>query len=77
MEVQEAIEKMRYRISTASEIVGNGKDGKAFEDMEMAIQALKMQQKMKEHCEGSCTMRPYYNPTYGDMCMNDFIIDTE
>lgn len=39
-EIQEAIEKMRYRIETASAIVGNGEDGNAFEDMEMAIEAL-------------------------------------
>lgn len=40
MTEQEAIEKMRYRIDTATEIAGRGKDGKAFEDMEMAIKAL-------------------------------------
>ena len=33
---QEAINRMRYRIDTATEIAGKGEDGKAFEDMEMA-----------------------------------------
>ena len=40
MTEQQAIERMRYRIDTATEIAGRGKDGKAFEDMEMAIDAL-------------------------------------
>lgn len=35
-----AIAKIRYRIDTASQLVGNGADGKEFEDLEMAIQAL-------------------------------------
>ena len=40
---QEAINRMQYRIDTATEIAGKGEDGKAFEDMEMAIEALKKQ----------------------------------
>lgn len=40
MTTQEAIEKNKWRIFTASEIVGRGEDGKAFEDLEMAIAAL-------------------------------------
>lgn len=36
----EAISKIQWRINTASEIAGRGEDGKAFEDLEMAIQAL-------------------------------------
>ena len=43
MTEQYAIERMRYGIDTAAEIVGRGKDGNAFEDMEMAIKALKKQ----------------------------------
>lgn len=39
----EAIQMIKYRIETASEIVGKGKDGKAFQDLEMAIQALEKQ----------------------------------
>lgn len=40
MKPEEAILMMRNRIDTASEIAGKGTDGKAFEDMEMAIEAL-------------------------------------
>lgn len=40
MTEREAIERMKYKIATAKEAVGSGADGKAFEDMEMAIQAL-------------------------------------
>lgn len=74
MKVQEAIEKMQCRINTASEIVGKGEDGKAFEDMEMAIEALKMQQKMLEYCKRECKGCPCWDGKSG-VCMNDFIID--
>lgn len=47
MTEQEAIEKMRYRIDTATEIAGRGKDGKAFEDTKMAIKALETIDKIK------------------------------
>lgn len=40
MTENEAISKIQWRINTASEIAGRGEDGKAFEDLEMAIQAL-------------------------------------
>lgn len=40
MTEQEAIERIRYRIETASNIAGRGVDRKAFEDLEMAIDAL-------------------------------------
>ena len=43
MTVQSAINTIRYRIETASEIAGKGADGKAFEDLEMAIEALEKQ----------------------------------
>lgn len=43
MTERQAIERMRYRIDTATEIAGKGEDGKAFEDMEMAIKALEKQ----------------------------------
>lgn len=36
----EAIARMKYRIETAIDIAGKGVDGKAYEDMEMAIKAL-------------------------------------
>ena len=41
MTESEARSKIKYRIEVAREIVGNGVDGKAFEDLEIAIQALK------------------------------------
>lgn len=44
MTSKEAIEKMKYRIDTAAEIAGRGEDGKAFEDMELAIEALENQE---------------------------------
>ena len=43
MTKQEAINKLRYRINTASQLVGTGEDGNAFEDMEIAIKALEEQ----------------------------------
>ena len=73
MKIQEAIEKMQYRISTAIEIVGKGENGKEFEDMEMAIKALEIQQKMIEHCERKCGSCPCWDGK-SDICMNDFII---
>lgn len=36
----EAIARMKYRIETATDITGKGADGKAYEDMEIAINAL-------------------------------------
>lgn len=36
----EAIARMKHRIETATDIAGKGVDGKAYEDMEMAIKAL-------------------------------------
>lgn len=48
MTENEAISRMRYRIDTATDIVGNGSDGKAFEDMEMAIKALEEIQQYRE-----------------------------
>lgn len=40
MTENQAIERMRYRIKTATDVMGKGVDGKAYEDMEMAIKAL-------------------------------------
>lgn len=45
MTENEAIARMRYRIDTAMDIAGKGSDGKAYEDMEMAIKALEEIQK--------------------------------
>lgn len=47
LKAERAIIQMQYRIDTASQMVGNGKDGKAFEDMEMAIKALETLEKIK------------------------------
>lgn len=40
MTENEAIARIRYRIDTATDIAGNGVDGKAYVDMEMAIKSL-------------------------------------
>lgn len=40
MTEQEAINRIKYRIATASEIVGIGENGNAFEEFDMAIKAL-------------------------------------
>ncbi len=40
MKENEAISRMRYRVDTATHNIGKGVDGKAYEDMEMAIKAL-------------------------------------
>ena len=39
MTENEAILKIKYRIDTATQVVGIGTDGKAYEDLEMAIKA--------------------------------------
>lgn len=49
---KEAIEKIKYRIYTATQIAGKGEDGKAFEDLEMAIEALEKQIPKKPNIEG-------------------------
>lgn len=41
MTAKEAIEQIQYRIDTATQMVGKGQDGKAYEDLKMAITALK------------------------------------
>lgn len=40
MTEERAILQLRYRIDTATSLCGKGADGKAYEDMEMAIKAL-------------------------------------
>ncbi len=49
MTTEEAIERIKYRIETASQVVGKGADGKAFEDLEMAIKALEEKLHKKIH----------------------------
>ena len=46
MTEQEAINKLKYRIETASHIVGTGSEN-SFEDIEMAIAALEKQVQKK------------------------------
>lgn len=41
--IERAIERLRFRIETAIRIAGKGENGKAFEDMELAIKALEKQ----------------------------------
>lgn len=56
MTENECINKIKWRIDIASAIAGDGEDGKAFEDLEMAIQALEDMQKLKEL--GECYIIP-------------------
>lgn len=48
MDIKDAIQMMEYRIETATQIAGKGENGKAFEDMEMAMKALENQEKIIE-----------------------------
>ncbi len=48
MDNSDAINKIKYRIETASRIAGKGENAKAFEDLEMAIQALENQDRIIE-----------------------------
>ena len=48
MTENEAIAAIRWRIDTASKSIGKGIDGKAYEDMEMAIKALEEVQEYRE-----------------------------
>lgn len=52
MEVQQAIQMMKYRIETASEMIGKGADGKALEDMEIAIECMEKQMPQIPSLEG-------------------------
>lgn len=48
MTENEAIARIRYRIDTATHNIGKGFDGKAYEDMEIAIKALEENQQYRE-----------------------------
>ena len=48
MDIKDAIQMMKYRIETATQIAGKGENRKAFEDMEMALKALENQEKIIE-----------------------------
>ena len=58
-EIKVAIEHLKARNMSAKHI-------------DIAIQALEIVAKMYEHCEGSCTDCPYWNPKF-DKCMNDLL----
>lgn len=47
MEIKDAIERIKWRIETIEDIAGKGTDGKALEDLEMAVRALELQEKGK------------------------------
>ena len=53
------------------------KESETYNAIELSIKSLEMQHKMMERCEGSCIYCPYYNPNFGQECMNDFIIETK
>ena len=48
MTKDDAIKRIEYRIDTASRLAGSGVDGKAFEDLELAVEALKKCQRYEE-----------------------------
>lgn len=58
-EIKVAIEHLKARNMSAKHI-------------DIAIQALEIVAKMYEHCEGSCTDCPCWNPKF-DKCMNDLL----
>ena len=45
---KQVIDQIRYRINTASKIVGNGENNKAFDDLEYAIESIKELEKYKD-----------------------------
>ena len=46
------------------------------EALEIAMRAIKVVEKMKAHCEGSCIDCPYHNQ-HMDKCMNDLLKGVE
>ena len=72
MRVKEAIDSIRYRITTTSNIVGSGADGNAFEDLEMAIEALEKQIPKQPKYQGEHEKCPtcgsFYIEDYCAMC---------
>lgn len=79
MTEQKAIERIRYRIDTASEIVGNGEEGNAFEDMEVAIKALEKQIPTKPTLEGDGYADGHliYDTWICPNCGKDYEVDYE
>lgn len=75
MTENEAIARIRYRIDTATDIAGNGADGKAYEDMEIAVNALEEIQRYRaigtvDECydamEIQKAIKPVFEINYGD-----------
>lgn len=78
MTENEAIARMRYRIDTATEVIGKGSDGKAYEDMEMAIKALEEIQQYRvigtvEECKVAMMSRRKWNYEQFSDRTNSFI----
>ena len=46
MDVKAIIDKIKWRIETASHIAGKGADGKAYEDLEQAIDIIERSQRL-------------------------------
>lgn len=83
MTENEAIAKMKYRIKTVTNMAGKGADGKAYEDMEMAIEALEEIQQYRaigtvEECREAMEKQKAKMPTYeGDGYSDgEFVYDT-
>lgn len=75
MTENQAIERMRYRIKTATDAMGKGNDGKVYEDMEMAIKALEEIEKYRaigtvEKCWEAMEKQKAKNPVKHDNCGN-------
>ena len=70
MTENEAIEIIKYRIDTASEIVGKGEDGNSFGDLELAIVALEKQVPKKpiRKPNADMTHEEVTCPTCGSYC---------
>lgn len=71
----EVIAKMKYRIKTATNIAGKGVDGKAYEDMEMAIKALEEIQQYRvigtvDECRDAMEKQKEKKPVKFDSCGN-------
>ena len=71
MTEHDAINTLKYRMNTAIKIVGIGEDGKAFEDMEMAIKALEKQIPKKPIYQGESDRCPNCGVCYvfGNCCI--------
>ena len=77
MTEERAILQLRHRIDTATSLCGKGADGKAYEDMEMAIKALEEIQQYREigsveECrEARERQKPKIPDVWGDGCDNE------